>query len=152
MGEAGKAIFADRDRDDRVEPQQSEVGQVVSGEPLGAQVGMDQAKASQPAAARAQATPIGQLGARRTADHHVLDIAAAIDQDADLATDFRRQFGHCTSQVIRDEPVLLEAAASEPLEGLCLARLETAGVAVDLDRDGVCSNARRGVQRVRRRG
>ena len=42
MGETGKAILANRDRDDGVEPQEREIGQIVSCETLGAKVGMNE--------------------------------------------------------------------------------------------------------------
>jgi len=136
MGQPRKAILTNRDRDDRVESQQSEVGQIVSCQPLGGQVRVDQAEAAQSAPAGAQATPIGELDARWAADHHVLDIAPTVDQHADLATDLRGQLGQCASEVVRDEAVCLEASSAESLEGLRLTRLEAAGIAVNLDRDG----------------
>jgi hypothetical protein len=72
----------------------------------------------------------------------VLDIAASIDQHADLAANLRRQFGHRASEFVRDEVVRLEASTPESFEGLGLTGLEAAGVAVDLDRDGLGSDAR----------
>ena len=80
----------DGDRGDRVEPEQREVGQVVARERLAAQVRVDEPQAAKASAAAADTAEIGQEDLRRVADHHVLDRAAAIDQDADLAVQLRR--------------------------------------------------------------
>jgi hypothetical protein len=53
----------------------------------------------------------------------MLDIAASIDQDADLAANIRGEFGHRAGEFVRDEPVRLETPPTEPFEGLGLARL-----------------------------
>ena len=71
----------------------------------------------------------------------MLDIAAPVDQDADLAPDIRRELGHCAREVIRDEAVGLEAPSTESLEGFRLIGLEAARVSVNLNRDGVYSDA-----------
>ena len=62
--EAGQALVVGADRDHRVEPQHREVGQVVAVERLVADVGVDAAQAAQPAAAGAQAAPVGHLDRR----------------------------------------------------------------------------------------
>lgn len=89
MSHAREPIFDDRNRYDRVESQQGEVGQIVSSQPLRGQMGMDQAQAAEPSATGTQTTPIGQLDARRGSDHDVFDISASIDEDADLAANLR---------------------------------------------------------------
>jgi hypothetical protein len=53
----------------------------------------------------------------------MLDIAGSIDQDANLATDPRGEFGHRAGELVRDEPVRLETPTTETFEGLGLARL-----------------------------
>ena len=63
----------------------------------------------------------------------MLDVARAIEQHTDLATNLRRQFGHGPSEVIGDQAVLFQPPPAEPFESLGLARLETGGVAVDLN-------------------
>ena len=65
-----------------------------------------------------------------------------IDQYADRAADRRGEFGHGAGEFVRDETVRLEPPATKPFEGLGLTRLETLGVAVDLDRDGLAPGAR----------
>jgi hypothetical protein len=71
----------------------------------------------------------------------VLDIAATVDQNTDLAPDVGREFREGASEVVRNEAVRLEAPSTEPLEGFRLTGLEAARVAVDLNRDGVRSDA-----------
>ena len=44
----------------------------------------------------------------------MLDIAASIDQDADLAANIRGEFGHRAGEFVRDEPVRLETPPTEP--------------------------------------
>lgn len=112
---------------------------------------MDESQAAQPTLPRTQPTPIRKLGARGTADHHVLDVAASIQEYTDLTSNLPGDLGQRAGELVCDDAVRFEASATESFEGLDLARLEAAGVAVDLDRDGLGSNAReRGTRRGKR--
>jgi hypothetical protein len=80
----------------------------------------------------------------------VLDIAGPIEQDADLSADLGGDLRERAGQIVVDDPVGSESAAPESLDGLDLAGLETAGVAVDLD--GVTPGIRVGQTRGRGSG
>lgn len=105
---------------------------------------MDETKATQSTTASAKAAPVGQLDARRAADHHVLNTTAAVDEYADLAADLRREFGHRACEVICDQAIGIEPPSTKSFKGLRLACLETAGVAVNLDGDRVVLLGRNG--------
>ncbi len=79
----------DRDRGDRIEPEQLQISHVVAGERLVAEVRVDEPKAAEPTLPAADATEIGEHDLRGVADHDVLDRAAAIDENADLAMKLR---------------------------------------------------------------
>ena len=87
---ARPARGVDGDRRYSIEPQQREVGEVVPGQRLAAQVGVDEPKAAEPARSAAHTADVGQHDLRRIADEHVLDRAAPIDQHADLAVELAR--------------------------------------------------------------
>ena len=96
-------------------------------------MGVDQPEAAQAAAASAQATPVGELDARAAPDHHVLDGAAAVEQDAHLTAHVVRKRRQLPGQLVGDEAIVREAATSETFEGFDLAGLEAGRVSVDLD-------------------
>ena len=89
------------DRGDQVEPEQREVDQVVARERLAAQVRVHQAQAAEAAAAGADAAEVGQHDARGVADDDVLDVAAPIDEHADLAIDLARALAQERRQLAR---------------------------------------------------
>jgi len=76
--------------------------------------------------------------------------AAAVDQDADLATEVARELGQLARELVRDEAVGRKAAAIEPFERVDLAGLEALGVAVDAD--GSVSEALRPAVAISRAG
>jgi hypothetical protein len=47
MGQTGKSVFGDCNRDDRIESEQREVRQIVSCEPFRGEMGMNESKAAQ---------------------------------------------------------------------------------------------------------
>lgn len=57
------AIGSHANRGDEIEPQQREVGEVVSGERLGLQVRVHEAQTAQTNLTRASSADVGQLGA-----------------------------------------------------------------------------------------
>jgi hypothetical protein len=77
-----------RDRGHRVEAKQREVREVVSRELLATQVRVHEAQTAKASLAAAHATDVGQHDLRRISDKHVLDRAAPVDEDADLAVNF----------------------------------------------------------------
>jgi hypothetical protein len=133
VGQAGQAVVADADRDDGVEAQEGQVGQVVSGEAFVGEMGLDEAEAAQAAAAGTQTAPVRQLGAGGATDQDVLDGPGAVEEHADLAADLAGEAGQLAGQFVRDEAVGGEPATDEALERLHLAGFETMRVAVNLD-------------------
>ena len=63
----------------------------------------------------------------------MLDTAATVEQDADLAADVVRELGQLASQLIRDDSIIRDSALAQAFEGFDLTRLEASGVSVDLD-------------------
>jgi hypothetical protein len=128
---AGAAASVDHDGGDQIEAQQREVGEVVAGEGLAAQVGVDQAQAAEAAGGAAQTADVGQGDLRRVADEDVGDLAAPIDQHADLTVHRRRDLGEVAGQLGADHLGRGDPPPVDPLERLELARLEARDVAGD---------------------
>jgi hypothetical protein len=63
----------------------------------------------------------------------VADVAPAIHEHADLATDLTADLRELASELVREEAVGGQAALVEPLDGANLAGLQAVGVAKDLD-------------------
>ena len=66
--------------------------------------------------------------------HHVLDVAAAIDQDPDLPPDLPADLGQLPREFLRQQPIGGNAAPEEALELANLTGLEAVRSAEDLDR------------------
>jgi hypothetical protein len=79
---------------------------------------------AQPAAPGAQTTPVGKLDRVGVAHHDVLDIAAAVDQDADLTSDLAACFRQLSRQLLRQQLVGGDAAPEKALQLTNLACLE----------------------------
>ena len=94
---------------------------------------MEAAQPAQAATTGAQATPVGELDRVGIAHHHVLDVAAAIDQHADLAPDLTADLGQLPRELLREQPVGGNAAPEEALELANLTGLEAVRLAKDLD-------------------
>lgn len=92
---------------------------------------MDESQSAQAATAGSQAAPIGQFDARGSADHDVFDVARAVKEDADLATDFRRKLGHGPRQIIGDQAIFFDPPAPQAFESFGLACFEAVGIAVN---------------------
>jgi hypothetical protein len=69
----------------------------------------------------------------RVADHHVRDVAAAVDEHADLAAGLARELGQLAREVVGDEALGGQAAAREALDALDLIGFESRGLAGDAD-------------------
>jgi hypothetical protein len=96
-------------------------------------VRLDAAQASEAPPAGAQAPPVGQLDAAVMADHHVLHVAAPVDQHADLPAGLGAELGEVAGELVGDQAVRRDAPPEQVLELLDLAGLEAAGIAEDLD-------------------
>src|SRR3569623_1308700 len=119
----------DRDRGDGVEPEQLEVGHVVARERLVTKVRVDEPETAEPAGASADTTEIGQRDLRGVADHHVLDRAAPIDEDVDLAMKLRCLLRELLRELARHDLRRSDAPAVQPLQRLDLACLQTLRIA-----------------------
>jgi ribosome-associated protein len=97
---------------------------------------VDQAQAAQADLAGAGAPDVGQLELGGVADDDRLDVALAVEQDADLAVGLRGHLGEVAGELGRDDLPLADSPAVGVAELLQLALLEAEGVAVDVALDG----------------
>jgi len=75
---------------DQVEVKAGEVGEVVAGQPLAADVGVDEADTAKKRAPGAMAAEVGQLEALGVTDDNLLDAAPAVNNEADLSIEIAR--------------------------------------------------------------
>ncbi|MBH24776.1 MAG: hypothetical protein CMH57_10055 [Myxococcales bacterium] len=132
MDRAGVAAHGDLDADDGVEAELGEVGEVVAGEGVALQVGADQAEAAEAPGARALPPDVGEVEAVDVTDGDVLDLALAVDEDADDAVELLGEEGELGRELLGEELIVEDAAPIEALKLALLAALEARGVAVDL--------------------
>src|SRR5262249_49362325 len=90
VDDAGAAAALDADGGDQVEPEERQIGEVVLCERLTAKVRVDQSQAPEAAARGAQTAHVRQHELGGVAYENVLDLSAPVDEDADLARNFRR--------------------------------------------------------------
>jgi hypothetical protein len=81
------------DRDHEVESQQRQVSKVVLRQSLASQVRVHATKTTKTIDRDANTFEIGKLNASIVPDHHVFNMAAAIDKGSDLPAGFMRKFG-----------------------------------------------------------
>ena len=81
------AVRRHHDRRDEIEPQLREVDEIVARDWLRFEVRVHEPDATQTPHRRAQTADVGQVELFLIADDHVHDVAAAIDEHADLALD-----------------------------------------------------------------
>ena len=124
------------ERGDEVEPEERQVGQVVTGEGLAPEMGMDEAQTPEELAAEGKVGEFRDKDAPLVADDDILHGAGAADEDPDLATGLLGKFGHPPGQFIADHLLHRDAAAVEPFQSVDLAFLETGQVAVELLNSG----------------
>ena len=129
---AGKAVLLDLEGGHRVEPQQREVGVVVAGERLAAQVGVHEPQAAQAVGSGASAPDVGERELAGVADHDPLHVALAVEQHADLTVRLPGDLGEVARQLGRDDLSGVDAAAVGAAECVQLALLQPERVAVDL--------------------
>jgi len=61
------------------------------------------------------------------------DLAAAVDEDADLTADLEADLGELAGELVAHDPLDRNAAPGESFQPADLTGLETAGIAVDVD-------------------
>ena len=132
VGTCRQPVVVDADRDHGVEAEQEQVRLVVPGQTFAREVCVDATQTAQPATTGTQTTPIGQLDRVGGAHHHVLHVAAPVDQHADLPPGVPTDLGQLPRELLRQQGVGGDAAPEEALEPANLVRLEPAGVAEDL--------------------
>jgi hypothetical protein len=115
-----------------IQSKQCEVGQVVAGERLAAQVGMDQTKPAESTLSAAHAADIGQHDLRSIADECVLDRTAAIDQHTDLAVELCALCSELHGELTGHHLGRRDASPVQPLQRLDLARLEPGEISCHL--------------------
>ena len=115
-----------------IQPQQREIDEIVAGQRLVAQVGMDEAQAAEPASARSDAADLGQVDARGIAHEDVLDFAAPADEEPDLALELARQAAQERGQLGGSDLGRTQAPPVYALESVLLAGLEARDIAGDV--------------------
>ncbi len=125
-----QAVAADGKRRHQIEAQQGEVGEVVLGEGLSLEVGMDAAQAAQAAAAEAEGGEVGDDDLAVVADDDVDDGPLAVDDHPELAAQLEGALAQVAGQFRSDQLIGGDAPAVDPLQGLELARLEAGEIAV----------------------
>ncbi|MCA1816318.1 MAG: hypothetical protein LC746_07920 [Acidobacteria bacterium] len=118
------------DRRHEIEPEKREIVQVVLRQLLAAQVRVDAAKPAEAVGGDALAAEVRKLDALRVADGDVLDVALAVNEDADLPAGLVREFGELSRELGRDDPLRRNAPRVEFLDAAQLVGLETLRVAV----------------------
>ena len=143
------AVGPHPDRRHQIQAQQGQVDEIVAGQRLVAQVGVDQPQAAETPPAGADAADLGQVDARRVAHEHVLDLTAAPHQDADLALDLAGYPAEVGRELGRRHLRGAEAPAVHALERVLLAGLEAGDIAGDDVQGGEVSTGRPGARRRR---
>ena len=131
MNFAGKALLRDRQGDHQVEAKQGQVGQVVPRKGLPLEMGMNAAQAPQAAAPQAETAQVGNDDLTVVADDDIFHRPLAIDDDPQLAMEFRGTFGQIPGQLAGNYLGGRDAAMINPLQSLDLTRLESGNVAVN---------------------
>ncbi len=84
---------------------------------------VDAAQAAEAFGADARAAQVGPLDAASVADDDVFDVAFAVDQCAELAAGFVREFGQLARELRRDDLLRRDAARVELLNAAQLVGL-----------------------------
>ena len=127
---AREAVLEDLDGDDSVELEQREVGEIVFGEAVGTQGGVDQAHAAKAGRTGAPGPQIGQEHPMGIADDDLVHLAATVEDQPDATPGLARQLGEGASQRRRQERRAGDATAVQVAQGPGLLGLEAGGVAV----------------------
>ena len=123
------ATGADRDRRHQVEAEERQVGEIVLGQRLAAQVRVDQAQPAEAPRAAAQTSDVRQHQLRCVPHDDVLDRTSPVDQDPDLAVELRRDLAHGGGELVRNHLTRRHAPPVDALQRLDLAGLEALCIA-----------------------
>ena len=115
----------------QIQPQERQVDEVVARQRLVAEVGVHQAQAAETPPPGPQAADLRQVDARGIPDEDVLDLAPAVDQDADLPFDLARDGPQEGRQLGRRHLRRLQPPPVDALQRMLLARLEPNDIASD---------------------
>jgi hypothetical protein len=132
----GQAVVQGADQDHRVELEEGQVGELVLGEALGAESREDQAD---PAEALGSGTPraeVGQEDPGGVADHDLVDLALAVEEDPEPTTGLAGQLRQAAGEGRADELLPVHPAPIERLEGLGVGGGEPDGAAEEGDQGG----------------
>jgi len=135
VGGAGKprqAVFGRLQGADEIEAQERQVGEVVRGELLAGEVGVDQAEPPETAGGGTEAFEARDQDVVVRSDDDIGDFTAAGDQNTDLAVDLQGEFRELAGQVVGDDPLRRDAPPVELPDPLDLSRREAGQVAVYL--------------------
>ena len=116
----------------QIEAQQGEVGQVIVGERLPLEVGVDEAQAPQQSPAEGVIGKVGDHQFFFISHYDVLDFTEAVDENADLAADLRRHEYHLPRQVHRQCIMYGHAPPVQLFQTAYLARFKPCQVAVQM--------------------
>ena len=87
MNEPGQTVASNIDCGHQIEPEQGEVGEVILGQFLAGEMGVQTAKSAEAPLAHTHSLQIRQHDAAGIADDHVFDVAFTIYENAYLAID-----------------------------------------------------------------
>ena len=132
MDLAGEPVRQHLQRGHQVEAQERQVGVVVAGEGLAAEVGVHQPQAAQSVRPRPGAAHVGERQLLGVPDHHPLDLPLAVEQHPHLAVDLARDLGEVPPQLGGDHLGRVGAAAVGAAQGVELALLEAEDVPEDV--------------------
>ena len=125
------AVRSHADRGHEVQAQQRQVREVVLGQGLVVQVGVNAAQAAEASGSGPVVVGRRDDDAARVADHDEHDPAGAFDQHPDLAPDLMRQQAEVAGELGRDEDLGRHASPVEVFQATGLVRLEPGAVAED---------------------
>ena len=121
MGPARQALGGHLDGEDEIQPDKGEVSQVLSGQALGFQMGVD--KPQTPTVARAEAVlrQVGNEDAFSVANKDEIDDTAAVDEKAELPLYLPGEGGKLPGCFRRDDLLRPRFCAGQLLEAANLA-------------------------------
>ena len=130
LNRAGKPIREGLDDHDRIQPQECQIGQIILAQSLSSKVGMDQAKPSKTAGARACARQVRNKELVGIPDDDMGEFPSSIDEQAELPTELSRELTQPSGKLGSDKAVGWISAPVQSQECLGLALLQALGVAM----------------------
>ncbi len=122
---------------DQVQPEQSQIRDIVLVEPPAREMGMDQPQPPQAKLGAPLARQDRQEDAPGVAHHHLGDAAGPVQKDADLAAQFGRKRGQGPGRLGGDDVAGVGPAAQQVAQLFALVPFQSLKIAVDAGR--VCS-------------